>query len=290
MMIRTAALALLMLANRHPTVPAQATACAPVAGVIDNYSMVYGTDPKAESLDMYYPDAARGEPLVIFVHGGAWSYGDKKQYARLGTAFAECGVAFAIVNYRHAPAARPDAQAVEIAKAVKWLADRAGSDAFALKRIYLMGHSAGAEIIALVLAGRYPARATAGLAPGTVAGAIAMDGTGYDPFMQTHGIVMHPLRLFAFAGAFGIDPSLWASYDVHQYLNGSEPSMLVVHADRDIVAPEFESADFVKELKAAGDTVTYLQVPHRDHFSVLKDMTSGAGDPTFEAILQFVTR
>lgn len=66
--------------------------------------------------------------------------------------------------------------------------------------------------------------------------------------------------------------------------------MLVMQANKDFVAPEFESADFVRELKEAGDTVTYLQVPRRDHFSVLKDMTNGAGDPVFEAVLQFVSR
>lgn len=72
-MIHVVAFALALLADRHAAAAGLSTACAPVAGVIDTYSMAYGNDAEAESLDLYYPDAARGEPLIVFVHGGAWS-------------------------------------------------------------------------------------------------------------------------------------------------------------------------------------------------------------------------
>ncbi|HXW75999.1 MAG TPA: hypothetical protein VEJ20_01165, partial [Candidatus Eremiobacteraceae bacterium] len=63
---------------------------------------------------------------------------------------------------------------------------------------------------------------------------------------------------------------------------------LVIHAELDVIAPEFESAYLAASLQSAGDSVTYLQVPDRDHFSVLKNVTQGAGDPVLEAILHFV--
>jgi acetyl esterase/lipase len=267
----------------------RANACANVPSLVDEYTAVYGTDPISESLDLYYPDGVHGEPLVVFVHGGMWSHGDKAEYVDVGNTFAACGIALAIVNYPHAPAVRPDKQAADVAKAVKWLVDRANHNTYAASRLFLFGHSAGAEIVALLIAGGYRALPAAGLDKNAVAGAIAMDGTGYDPYKQTQGIGFHLQRLYEFASAFGSDPSKWKPYDVHQYLTGKEPPLLVVHATSDTIAPEYESSDFVDELKAAGDTVTYLQASDRDHFSVLRLMTDGSGDPTFDAVVRFVT-
>lgn len=266
---------------------APAVACESAA-MTDKYSAVYGSDENSEGVDVYYPDGAKGEPLVVFVHGGAWTRGDKSEYEAIGRAFAECGMAFAIVNYRHAPAAHPDEQAAEVAKAVKWLRDRAGADTFARNKIFLFGHSAGAEIVALAVAGGDHILTKAGLESNDIAGVVAMDGSGYDPYSETRGIGMRPFRLYAFDSAFGSDPAKWKPYDVGQYLTGKEPPILVLHAAWDSIAPEFESAYFVDELKKAGDVVTYLKLPERDHFGVLSHMSDGTDDPTFATVERFI--
>jgi arylformamidase len=268
----------------------QTSACAPIPNLVDEYTAAYGADEQSESVDVYLPDDAHGEPLIVFVHGGAWASGDKSQYVDLGNAFAQCGVGFAILNYPIAPDVRSADQALEIARAFRWVRDRAGPQTFAVDRMYLMGHSSGAQLVVYVEAGASTLLSQVGLTQGDIAGVIAVDGAGYEPSIETRGIGLNPARLLAYSRAFGNDPAGWKPYDVAQYLTGHEPPTLIVHAEQDYIAPEFESADFAAALQQAGDTVTYLQFADRDHFSVLKGMTDGAGDPAFEAILQFVER
>ena len=263
--------------------------CSGVPNLVDRYTAVYGVDPQAESLDMYLPDDVVGEPIVVFIHGGAWVIGDKSEYVDLGRNFAVCGIAFAIVNYTLAPAARIDRQAAEVAQALRWIHDRAGANLFATSRVFLMGHSAGAEIAAFVSAGGDHALEQAGLTQSAIAGLIAMDGAGYLPSTTTRGVGLHPIRLFVFSEAFGSDPAAWGSYDIDRWLTGKEPPTLVVHAVDDSIAPEGESAALVAALQKAGDSVTYVQPIGRSHFSVLKGLTQGQDDLTFSAIVRFVT-
>jgi acetyl esterase/lipase len=264
-----------------------ATACSPFANVVDAFTIAYGKDAKWQSLDMYLPDGIKGEPLVVFVHGGAWRHGDKSQYDDLARAFAACGVGFAVVNYTLAGGTRADAQAADVANALKYIRDGAGKDAYG-DRIFLFGHSAGAQLAAYLMADGGHVLGNAGLSQRAIAGVIVMEGTGFEPRAQTRGIALNPLRMYAFSSAFGSDPSAWGSYDVRQYVTGHEPPVLVVHAVGDTIAPEYESADLVKTLKNAGDRVTYLQPQGRDHFGILHEMTDGSGDPILEAVLQFV--
>ena len=61
--------------------------------------IVYGTDPKWQSLDVYRPKACedRKLPVIVSVHGGAWVYGDKELYQYYCMDLAQRG--FAVVNF-----------------------------------------------------------------------------------------------------------------------------------------------------------------------------------------------
>ena len=72
------------------------------------------------------------------------------------------GYAFASINYRLVPAATVEEQASDVANAVKALIDRAGSVGVDRRRIVLMGHSAGAQLVALVGTDERYLRACAG--------------------------------------------------------------------------------------------------------------------------------
>jgi arylformamidase len=270
------------------TLAAQTSACAPIPSLVDEFTAVYGSDPKTQSIDVYMPDGATGEPMIVFVHGGSWVSGDKSQYVDLGRTFAVCGVAFAIVNYALAPTAHADDQAASVALALRFIRDRAGSRSFAIKRIYLMGHSSGAQIAAYLEAGGTHAMTMVGMTQRDLAGVIAIDGAGFDPSIYSRGIALNPVRFLLFSRAFGNDPATWQPFDVSDALDGDEPPNLVMHASDDFIAPASDSADFVAALKAKGDSATYLQFADRDHFSILSGMTDGPGDPALEAVLEFV--
>ena len=68
-------------------------------------------------------------PLVVFVHGGGWSIGDKRMGAgQKGAHFLGQGWAFASTNYRLVPQAKVEQQAADVASAVAWLRRQPGID------------------------------------------------------------------------------------------------------------------------------------------------------------------
>lgn len=136
-------------------------------------SISTGPDPK-QAYDLYANAAATTGPVLAFIHGGGWSMGDKSMVHSLPEYAQRHGLTFASIGYRLVPRMTPREQAQDVAAAVA-----------ALKRthpgrpLFLMGHSAGAHLAALV--GADPAYlAGQGLAPSDLAGVILLDGAGYD--------------------------------------------------------------------------------------------------------------
>ncbi len=103
-------------------------------------------DDQALKLDLYYPPTEGPWPVLIFVHGGAWSAGDK---SALPVNPAEAGYLVASLDYRLYPAHRFPAMIEDVKCAIRYL--RAHASAYALdpERIALVGHSAGGHLVAL---------------------------------------------------------------------------------------------------------------------------------------------
>src|SRR6187551_2982703 len=113
-------------------------------------TLSYGTD-RLQAVD-YWPAPSRNAPLVVFVHGGGWSRGDKQMMDgsdKLKHWHGQ-GYAVASINYRLVPAATVEQEAADVAAAVAALKARARSLGFDGRRIALIGHSAGAHLVALV--------------------------------------------------------------------------------------------------------------------------------------------
>ncbi len=107
-------------------------------------------DAEKHKLDLYLPRDKKDFPVLIFVHGGSWRTGDRSIYGALGDRFAREGIAVAIPSYRLMPRNPHPAQIEDLAAAFNWvyrnIAQRGGDPA----RIYLLGHSAGAHLAALL--------------------------------------------------------------------------------------------------------------------------------------------
>jgi acetyl esterase/lipase len=99
------------------------------------------------TLDLYNPETLKPQsPLVVFLYGGGWASGDKADYRFVGQALASRGYATAIPDYRTYPEVRFPSFVEDAAKAVAFLSGRAGER----RPILLVGHSAGAQIAALL--------------------------------------------------------------------------------------------------------------------------------------------
>lgn len=168
-------------------------------------TIVYGRDP-LQTLDVWRAKDTKGPaPLVVFVHGGGWKRGDKDnatgQYKPVH--YPAAGYAFASINYRLVPASTVEQQAADVASAVKALVDRADTLGVDRRRIVLMGHSAGAHLVALVGTDEKYLRG-AGLSFADIAGVIPIDGAAYDvPAQMKDG---PPIMQKTYSQAFGTDP------------------------------------------------------------------------------------
>lgn len=117
----------------------------------------YGTDPM-ETLDVF-PGAAKGAPVVVFLHGGYWRSLDKSDHSFIAPAFKNQGACVIVPNYSLCPAVSLPHIVMQMVKALAWVyrnARRHGGDP---NRITVVGHSAGGHLAAMLLACQWQAYA-----------------------------------------------------------------------------------------------------------------------------------
>jgi acetyl esterase/lipase len=159
--------------------------------------------------------------------------------------------------------------------------DQYGGDRSA---IYLMGHSAGAHLAALVaIAPRY--LRSHGLPPDIVRGTILLDGSGYDLVKrvpESGGWVRQMLL-----SAFGSDPRVWRDASPQHQLSGSRPPPCLLFHLGGRRASEIQARSFAAALRAAGGKADVIAVPDRTHTSIY-DLVGSAGDSVGPRIVQFI--
>jgi acetyl esterase/lipase len=140
--------------------------------------VVYGSHPRQRT-DVYTLRQSGPSPCLLFVHGGAWSVGNKSSAEPKVAVFHQHGYAMAALNYRLHPEVTPHEQAEDLALALAQLHRRASEWGIDPGRFALMGHSAGAHLAALVgLNTAYLSQAGFPLA--SLKSVVLLDGAGYD--------------------------------------------------------------------------------------------------------------
>jgi acetyl esterase/lipase len=190
--------------------------------------MSYGSDP-AQVLD-FWPSAKSGQaPLIVFVHGGGWKRGSKDNATGRYKPehFPAEGYAFASINYRLVPSATVEQQAADVAAALNALRARADVDP---RRIVLMGHSAGAHLVALVGTDERYLKG-AGLSFADIAGVVPIDGAAYDvPAQMSDG---PQIMQSTYGQAFGTDPARQRALSpTFQAGAPNAPQFLLLHVQR----------------------------------------------------------
>ena len=218
-------------------------------------SVAYGAGAR-RTLDVYRPKNAAALPVVVFFYGGSWQGGNKQIYRFVAAALARRGYVAVIPDYRVYPEVRYPDFLEDGARAVRWAKDNAARFGGDPGRLFLMGHSAGAYIAAmLALDPRW--LNTAGLAPDRdIAGLIGVSGP-YD-FL--------PLRDGTLKVIFGgNDP---ATQPISHVAPGAPPALLLTGAKDGIVDPD-NSARLAARLHAAGDSATVRVYSWVGHLSII---------------------
>lgn len=135
----------------------------------------YGEDPR-QQLDVYWPTPrADDAPVVVFFYGNGWREAPRSDFEFVGSALAEAGIVALIPDYRAHPDVTFPAFVEDGAAVVRWAVDHVPGVAEGSRPLYLAGHSAGAQIAALLaLDARYLEAATG--SPPPLAGFIGLSG------------------------------------------------------------------------------------------------------------------
>jgi triacylglycerol lipase len=237
----------------------------PTASFDVKKNVAYGKDP-LERLDVYLPKylpSANGglAPVVIFVHGGGFVRGDKNDYDNVPAYFARNGLVGVNINYRLAPKATFPAGAEDVGRAVEWVKVNAKSLGGDAKRIFVIGHSAGASNVASYVLDK-------SLTPKDglgVAGAILISG----PF---HADASNP----ADAVYFGTKADEVAAHAPIAHVNDGKLPLLIVMAEFDppFLAPD--SHELAMDVcKRDGKCPAFLWLAGHNHISETGSLDTG---------------
>jgi len=267
---------MLLLGACSPT--AVLNALAPRDGVVLTRDIAYGDGPRHQ-LDVFAPRASLTQaPVVVFFYGGGWEAGSKDMYRFVGAALAARGVMTVIPDYRLYPEVRFPSFMDDAAAAVAWTranAARFGGDP---RRLFLMGHSAGGQIAALLaLDGGY-LRAD-GMSPRDVCGVIGLAGP-YD-FLPLHSDTLRAI--------FGPEAERWRSQPINFVTAQAPPMLLLAGRDDDTVDPG-NTLRLAARLRAVGDNVEKTLYPGVGHRALIAAFSAPLTfiAPVREAALRFV--
>lgn len=260
------------LAGLPPAVDGPAPAGRTVAGrparrrYLRAADLAYGDDP-AHRLDVWGPEEpVTGAPVLVQVHGGGWTGGDKALSASpLLSHLVAHGWVCVTVNYRLGLTAGWPGMGVDVKRALAWVhahvAEHGGDPAF----VAISGGSAGGHLASL-------AAVTAGdpaLQPGfedadtSVVAAVPVYGV-HDFSVDEHGL--HGTVERAVTGTrFADDTDRWLSASPLHRLGPGAPPFLVVHGSADTIVSVHQSRRFVARSRELGNEVHYAELPHAQH-------------------------
>lgn len=228
----------------------------------DSYTLntyTYGSGQR-QSLDVYQPKQATNKPPIVFVYGGAWKQGDKRDYEFVAHALTGLGHTVIVPNYRLYPAVRFPAFVNDVADAIRYTETNAtrvlGKP---MNTFILMGHSSGAHTAALLATDRSYLNQR-GVRARSV-GLIAMAGP-YD--LPLNDAEVKPI----FAGATAQKAKPTAN------VYAGMPPTLLLHGQADTRVLPFHTQRFTQALQNAGNPVTTRFYPGIDHVRIVASLAA----------------
>jgi arylformamidase len=267
------------------------------SGTPNYYPDIAYAQPKTDSrsLDIYSPRKGGHHPVVFWIHGGGWMRGDKTDLQlgatdsvnRKPQAFTDRGFVFVSINYRMLPEVTITEMMGDVAKAIAWVHRHIGAYGGDPDSIFVMGHSAGAQLAALVCTDR-GYLVTEGLDIGHIKGCVPVDGDTYYPELE---LDIEPS--IAGANAQLLDfPSLAAQQSLasvlHIFPGKPIPPFLILHvADHPETHTEMQSVILAEALRQAGIAARVVACAGRTHDTLNADLGLN-GDMATAAIWQFL--
>jgi arylformamidase len=244
-------------------------------------------------LDVYATPKSKNAPVMFWIHGGGWETGDKSDVAQKPQFFVDRGFVFVSINYRLLPKVEMIDIFHDVAKSFRWVHDRIAEYGGDPKRVLVGGHSAGAQLAALLCTDERYLKAE-GIAFTDLIGCVPVDGDTYDvpaiieteeTRVRVHG---QPQPRFGHPQKFGNSAEKFREYSAvtHVAKGKGIPPFLILHvADHpDTTAQAFRLGTVLKE---AGVKTTVFGAKETNHRK-LNDNLGTTDDPATKVLQEFV--
>lgn len=226
-------------------------------GITTHADIVYDETTQT-ALDVYAPARADHAPVVVYFYGGSWMIGKRQWFRWMGEAMAAQGVVTIVADVRLWPRARLDGFLHDGAEAVRWARDHASEFGGDPTHLFVMGHSSGGQIAAM-LAMDKQWLAAVGMKPRDLAGFIGVAGT-YDfiPFDEAE-----------FYDMFGHTPDEQARSQPINFVDGDEPPALLLQGEKDTIVYPSEAVSLEGRYRQQGEPVELKLYPGVGHERLL---------------------
>lgn len=186
-------------------------------------------DPRLNSLDIYMPRKGSNSPVIIWIHGGVWTFGDKSDVEYKPEYFTSKGYVFVSVNHRLSPDARFPVHVQDVADAIVWVHNNMVHYSGDPSKIFLMGYASGAHLAALVSVNEGLMK-DAGGSLSMIKGSVLLDGVGFD-MVSTMPDAVSKVREWCI-DTFGDSPDNWADASPVSYVRAGTPAPphLIIYA------------------------------------------------------------
>ena len=226
-------------------------------------SIPYGETP-AEVLDIFPTDRAKA-PICVFVHGGAWTLLTKNESAFAAEVFVEAGVHFVAINFACIPEIRLPEMVAQVRRATCFVHSHAPSFGADSRRLFMLGHSSGAHLVAAALT-----QGTAALGKGEgaiVRGALCASGS-YD---------LAPVLLSHRGSYLKLDAAEARELSPLHHVQGLSASIKVAYGERE--SPEFQrqAKSFAEALAAVGRLDELIMGESLNHFEISQTLAQSGG-------------
>ncbi len=213
-----------------------------------------------ERIDLFRA-ADVGAPLVIYVHGGAWRSLDRMDSAFAAQVFVDAGYNFAVLDFAGIPDVRLPDMVMQVQRGMAWLAANAAAYEVDADRIFLVGHSSGAHLVASALT----AATDSCLPPNIIKGAVCASGA-YDleaPMLSARGAYLR------------LSPEEVAAFSPIRHLAAIDCPIVIAYGERETDEYRRHARVFHAALLEAGKPGELVLLPGQNHFEVSVTLAEG---------------
>ena len=257
------------------TLLASVAAAQPSAPVVTRTDVIYGRVEGAALLaNIAYPDGPALKPAIISVHGGRWRAGNRADASSIKvTQWAEFGYFAMSIDYRLVGGSPAPAPYLDMLTAIRWLHAHADEYRIDPARVYLIGQSAGGQMVSLfATAGEagFPRVGGWEKARTDVRAVISVAAT-YELNSLSWGNLWTPFDSAQGKPVAGVEEARRHVSPI-THVNPAMKPLLVIHSDDDKSVPVQQATDMVEKLKAAGVRHRYVHYTDKGHMGITEDV------------------